>query len=131
MFDFSKFCEIGDILAQIDDEAYIRSAIGRYYYSILCCARIYLVEIKNEYEFRSKHNIHRKICDYLMSSKNDTEQSIGEILDELREIRGYADYDWENKNYVFFASQLNDTKRNTKLVLDQINALKKSPPFDL
>lgn len=59
-----------------------------------------------------------------MESGDDSEVSIGLFLNELRDIRNYADYD-------FFKKRLKSIKTEFRIVSDQIKALKNSPPFDL
>ena len=95
MFDFSDYYDVGEYLVLINNEAHIRSGISRYYYSGFGYARLYLINEMNEYEYISRHEIHKRVCERLMESKNDTESSIGEKLNELRIIRNEADYDWK------------------------------------
>ena len=51
MFDFSNFERVADFLVKIDDEAFKRSAISRYYYSLFDPVRLYLIFVLNEGEF--------------------------------------------------------------------------------
>lgn len=86
MFDFSLYCGVADYLVKIPTEANIRSGISRYYYAGLCCVRNYLVETMNETEFINGFRIHKRICDRLINSQDDTEASIGEKLIFLKNL---------------------------------------------
>ena len=130
MFDFSKYYDSADYLVKIPNEANVRSGISRYYYAGFCTVRNYLVETMNESEFVMGHNIHRRICDRLIGSQDDTEAFIGEKLSDLKELRNEADYDWRlDLNH--FKENLSSVQRDTKLILEQIDSLKTSPPFEL
>lgn len=102
MFDFSKFIDVGNSLSNIDNEEYARSAIGRYYYSVFGCARVYLIFIMGENDFRGYGNIHSKLCDRLRQSDDDTESTVGMTLEKLRQLRNLAVYDWDDGNQYFF-----------------------------
>ncbi len=130
MFDFSHYYDVGDYLINIPSEANIRSGISRYYYSGLCCVRRYLVETMNETEFINGFNIHKRICDRLINSCDDTEASIGEKLIQLKELRNNADYDWI-LGFDYFNENLNNVQRDSKIILEQIEALRNSPPLEL
>lgn len=130
MFDFSRFLDVGDVLAQVDDEAYVRSAIGRYYYAIFCSVCVYLVEIMNENEFNDNYNVHQRIYNRLVKSGNNTESSVGEKLNDLRKNRNEADYDWKNNDFQYFKDKLDQSKKESKFAIEQVESLKKSPPFE-
>ena len=117
MFDFSKFSDVGDYLSLKNCEENNRSAISRYYYSVFGSVRIYLVLFLNEFEFLDNFKVHLRICDS------------GEILDDLREIRNYADYEWDKFDEDYFKKNLVKVRNNSKLALDEVESLKKSPPF--
>lgn len=131
MFDFSRFLDVGDCLVQFDDEACIRSAISRYYYAIFCCIRRYLIDIMHEYEFEKRFDVHNMIYKRLILSNDSTERSLGESLNDLRELRNCADYDWKNYSLDFFKENLLDVRKESKLAIQQIRALRNSPPYDL
>jgi hypothetical protein len=84
----------------------------------------------NESEFVMGHNIHRRICDRLIGSQDDTEAFIGEKLSDLKELRNEADYDWR-LDFNHFKESISSVQRDTKLILEQIDSLKTSPPFEL
>ena len=131
MFDFSRFLDVANVLSQVNDEAYIRSAISRYYYAIFCCIRRYLIEIKGEFEFEDGFKVHSRISKRLISSDDDTERCLGEALSDLREIRNRADYDWRNGDLSFFKENLSDVKKESELALTQIESLKNFPPYKI
>lgn len=131
MFDFSKFNDVGDYLSKIDSEENNRSAISRYYYSVFGSVRMYLVLIMQEFEFTNNHDVHSRICDRMIDSKDNTESEIGEILDDLREIRNYADYDWENYDSIYFKKILIKARKNSKSAIEQLNALENYPPYKI
>lgn len=130
MFDFSSYYETGDYLVEIPNESNIRSGISRYYYAVFCSARNYLVETMDETEFIDGFRIHKRICDRLILSHDDTEVSIGERLIFLKELRNKADYDWR-LDFEYFKENLSGVQKDSKLILEQIDALRSSPPFVL
>ena len=85
----------------------------------------------NEFEFLDNFRVHSRICDRMSNSDDNTESEIGEILDDLREIRNYADYEWDNFDEEYFKKNLVKVRNNSKLALDEVESLKKSPPFKL
>lgn len=129
MFDFSKFSDVGDYLSLKNCEENNRSAISRYYYSVFGSVRMYLVLFLNEFEFIDNFRVHSRICDRMGNSDDNTESEIGEILDDLREIRNYADYEWDKFDEDYFKKNLVKVRNNSKLALDEVESLKKSPPF--
>lgn len=130
MFDFSSYYGTGDYLVKIPNESNIRSGISRYYYAGFCSARNYFVETMDETEFIDGFKIHKRICDRLIDSQNDTEASIGEKLNFLKELRNEADYDWR-LDCKYFEQRLSAVQKDSKHILEQINALRTSPPFEL
>ncbi|WP_407411111.1 hypothetical protein [Methanobrevibacter sp.] len=131
MFDFKKVCDVADCLASLSGEEFTRSAISRYYYSIFCCARLYLILVMGEDIFRGRENIHRKVSDRLIKSKDLTESSIGYLLEDLRYLRNLADYDWYEKDSSFFTEKLDLASSEARIGLEQIEALRNSPPLEL
>lgn len=83
----------------------------------------------NEFEFIDNFRVHSRICDRMNNSDDNTESEIGEILDDLREIRNYADYEWDKFDEDYFKKNLVKVRNNSKLALDEVESLKKSPPF--
>ena len=130
MFDFSNFSKVGDKLSEFDDEEYLRSAIGRYYYSIFCSARQYLVETKNKRYFLKRNDIHKMVSEELLKSNDLTEHYIGDTLEKLREIRNNADYDWIDKDFLYYKTNMSIVKNKSKKALESLEALKNYPPYD-
>lgn len=131
MFDFSKFWDVGNSLSNFDGGEYSRSAIGRYYYAVFCCARIYLIYCLNETDFNKFVDIHARVCDRLIGSDDNTESAIGKTLEVLRDLRNLADYNWDDSNQTFFKDEILFAKKESELALMQIEALKKSPPLKI
>lgn len=130
MFDYEEYRLVGDLLAQIEKESYQRSAISRYYYSLFNPVRNYLIFVLNEFDFIRGTDFDKRICNRLMQSNDDTEKALGLILDELRQLRNDADYNW-NLNSEYFEECLNDVKSNIDMGFDYLNALRSSPPLKL
>ncbi|WP_407411108.1 hypothetical protein [Methanobrevibacter sp.] len=130
MFDYEEYKLVGDLLAQIEMECYQRSAISRYYYALFNPVRSYLIFVLNEFDFIRGADFHKRICNRLMQSNDDTEKALGLILDELRQLRNDADYNW-NLNSSYFEESLKDVKSNIELGFDYLNALRNSPPLEL
>ena len=131
MFDFRKVFNVANYLSHFGGEEYSRSAISRYYYSLFGCARLYLILIMNEYEFGKGYNVHKRICNRLKNSDDPTECSLGKRLEKLKELRNLADYDWNEKDKEFFRKNLNYAKNETQRGLEQLDTLKKSPPYNI
>lgn len=126
MFDFRKVCDVADYLALRDGEEYTRSAISRYYYSLFCCARLYLILVIGETIFFTNKDIHKKVCNRLIESSDLTESSVGFKLDRLRYLRNLADYDWYEKDNLFFNNKLNFTCSEAKTGIEQLDSLRNS-----
>lgn len=130
MFNFKQFCDVANHMHDMGEESYDRSAISRYYYSIFCCVRMYLVLVLNEFEFASGRDVHSRICNRLIESDDDTEKALGLKLEELRQLRNDADYNWDRGSGYFHEHAL-DVKRNTRLVHQYLNVLKNAPPYKI
>lgn len=124
MYNFEEFYEIGEELNQKDDEAHIRSAINRDYYALFGESRKYLVEVRGKTYLKTKIGIHTKVCNALRYSKDSTENYIGDILFNLIEIRGFADYDWKEKDFRYFKKVLPGIKEDVKKGLESLEYLK-------
>lgn len=110
MFDWSKFSIVANELSSKNDEEYLRSAIGRYYYSIFNQSRDYLTDILKEYEYANIDNPHAEIRDRFLNSKNELENEIGESLLFLRKLRNKADYNKYDSSK-FFLKNINKAKK--------------------
>lgn len=111
MYDFKEFYNIGEELSRSNDEAHIRSAINREYYALFGESRKYLVEVRGKKYLKTKKGIHKKVCDTLRFSKDTTEKYIGNILYNLKKVRGFADYDWDEKDTKYFKKMLIQTQK--------------------
>jgi len=82
-FDPHEFLRIANELGQhIDDEAKLRAAIGRAYYSVMLRARAGL-------GVTGSRNIHSRV----ISSLRKIDRAAGDQLDKLESLRGVADYE--------------------------------------
>lgn len=114
-FIWSDFYEVGLNLSKNTDEAYLRSAIGRYYYAIFGMARLYLTNIREERTYNTKRNTHQKIIKRLKESKDKNEIEVGEVLENLRKKRNFSDYDLNKKEKQFNSFiNLKDIESTTK-----------------
>lgn len=131
MHDFRRVMDVADYLSQMEGEEYNRSAISRYYYSVFGCTRLYLILILKEYEFCYRNDIHKRICERLANSNDDTEKSLGNSLDKLRELRNLADYDWYEKDAEFFMDNLHYVRSESLFGIEQLESLKQFPPYEV
>jgi hypothetical protein len=76
IFDWLDFKEVGDILSKNKKEAFIRSALTRYYYAIFSAIREYLIYIKHQYQFINNRKIHERVWKFLLSSKMTTKMKL-------------------------------------------------------
>lgn len=123
MFDWLEFKKVGDVLSQNSDEAYVRSAITRYYYAVFSAMREYLIMVKKQYQFLSRYKVHRRVWEFLIISENDNEREIGEFLAKVRNVRNSADYDNEN-DYEYFVEELKNISVEIDRIVDSINYLR-------
>lgn len=86
--------------------------------------RKYLVEVRKKRHLETKKGIHGKVCGILLSSNDSTEQYVGGLLLTLIEIRGFADYDWKEKNSTYFRTVLPKVKKDVKDGLESLEYLK-------
>ncbi len=127
MFDWIEFKEIGDELLSTPRESYLRSSIDRYYYAIFCSAREYLITDKNEKEFKSKKDIHKKVCKRMLYSKNNNEIDIGMSLQFLRKMRNHADYDNDKEYYDYFQNNMSKIIEKTENAKESLTYLRRCP----
>lgn len=123
IFDWLEFKKVGDVLSQNSDEAYVRSAITRYYYAVFSAMREYLIMVKKQYQFLSRYKVHRRVWEFLIISENDNEREIGEFLAKVRNVRNSADYDNEN-DYEYFVEELKNISVEIDRIVDSINYLR-------
>ena len=129
MFEWSDFCDVAEELAKNSNEAYIRSSIDRYYYSLFGSSREYLIKQKEKYFLkRGGRDIHQRVKDELVKSENLNENELGEILDKLREQRNKSSYD-KKYNSKYFEKNLNMIKKDIKIAFESLEYLKRNPPI--
>ena len=98
-FDWKEYFNLAKELAGTTEEAKLRSAVSRAYYSVFCLARNYLRDIQqdprllrnktydiNVHEYVAKEFIHNQ-------SKSQPMIEIGKDLTRLRKMRNKADYE--------------------------------------
>src|SRR4028118_849412 len=98
-FDWSEYFYLAKELAETSEEAELRSAVNRAYYSAFCLARNYLRDIQqyprlwrnktydiNDHQYVAEEFIHNQ-------SKSQTMIEIGKDLTRLRKMRNKADYE--------------------------------------
>lgn len=124
MYEFEEFFDIGEELSLSNDEAHVRSAINRDYYALFGESRKYLVEIRKKEYLKTKIGIHTKVCNALRYSNDSTEKYIGDILFNLIEIRGFADYDWKEKDFNYFKKVFPKIKADVQKGLESLEFLK-------
>ena len=88
-FDWANYLTFAEELAKRSDEAALRSAISRAYYSAYCKARNRL----GESGIAVRTNSHKWLWDYFRRSGNGEIRRLGLNGDRLRMARNRADYD--------------------------------------
>ena len=98
-FDWSEYLNLAQELAASNEEAKLRSAISRAYYSVFCLARNYLRDIQQDPRLsRNKTydiNDHQYVAEEFIYNRSKSQQitEIGRNLTRLRKIRNQADYE--------------------------------------
>ncbi|PSB38064.1 DNA-binding protein [filamentous cyanobacterium Phorm 46] len=98
-FDWSEYFNLAQELAGTSEEAKLRSALSRAYYSVFCLARNYLRDIQQDPRLsRNKTydiNDHQYVAEEFIhnQSKSQTMTDIGRDLTRLRKMRNKADYE--------------------------------------
>jgi uncharacterized protein (UPF0332 family) len=98
-FDWEEYFNLAKELAGTTEEAKLRSAVSRAYYSAFCLARNYLRDIEQDPTLsRNKTydiNVHKYVADEFIhhKSKSKTMREIGNDLNRLRPRRNNADYE--------------------------------------
>ena len=124
MFQWKDFKTVGDELMINSQEAYIRCATSRYYYSIFGSTREYLINIMNKYQFRNGKDIHKRVYDELIKSKDPNEVNLAECLKFLREVG--------NRLIMidFFKNNSDKIVDTTNDAFDSLNVLMNNPPYN-
>lgn len=130
MFQWKDFKTVGDELMANSQEAYIRCATSRYYYSIFGSTREYLIDIMNKHQFCNGKDIHKRVYDELIKSNDPIEVNLAECLKFLREVRNRADYDRLNECNTFFKNNSDKIVDTTNDAFDSLNVLMNNPPYN-
>ena len=98
-FDWEEYFNLAKELAGTTEEAKLRSAVSRAYYSVFCLARNYLRDIQqdprlsrnktydiNDHQYVAEEFIHNQL-------KSQPMIEIGKDLTRLRKMRNKADYE--------------------------------------
>lgn len=121
-FDFNKFYEVGTHLKNHStDEAYQRSSISRYYYSIFHSVKDYY-----EKSFRktlSSQDSHSELIDALEHSPFKEENILGGKLRILRNNRNHSDY---RRGHIK-KTQIKSSKDKADEILSLLDYLIKNP----
>ena len=125
------FKDVANELSKSSDEAYIRSAIDRYYYALFGSSREYLIKKRDRYYLKKGgRDIHQKVRDELIDSADYNENEIGEILDKLRELRNQSSYDKDKFDKKHFEKNLEIMKKDMKIAFESLDYLKRNPPIN-
>lgn len=127
MFQWKDFKTVGDELMANSQEAYIRCATSRYYYSIFGSTREYLIDIMNKHQFCNGKDIHKRVYDELIKSNDPNEVNLAEFL---REVRNRADYDRLNECNTFFKNNSDKIVDTTNDAFNSLNVLMNNPPYN-
>ena len=98
-FDWSEYFNLAKELTQTSEEAELRSAVSRAYYSAFCLARNYWRDIQQDPTlWRNKTydiNVHEYVAEEFIynQSKSQIMIEIGKDLTRLRIMRNKADYE--------------------------------------
>ena len=130
MFQWKDFKTVGDELMANSQEAYIRCATSRYYYSIFGSTREYLIDIMNKHQFCNGKDIHKREYDELINSNDLNEINLAKCLFFLREARNHADYDGINECHNYFKKNSEKIIDSTNKAFDSLNVLINNPPYN-
>lgn len=122
VFNFENFFEVGNHLHHYSKkEAYQRSAITRYYYSVFHSAKDYF---ENSFRIHlSSKDIHSTLIRELENSPFEKENKLGENLRILRNNRNHADYFKRKIN----KNKAKISKKKTEEVNSLLDQLAKNP----
>lgn len=131
IFEWIDFKDVANELSKNSKEAYLRSAIDRYYYALFGSSREYLIKERDKYFLKKGgKDIHQRVKNELISSNDYNENEIGEILDKLRELRNQSSYDKNKFNKKHFEKNLEIMKKDLSLAFESLEYLKRNPPID-
>jgi hypothetical protein len=98
-FNWIDYLNLASQLAEtVNDEAKLRSAISRAYYSAFCCSRNYMQDVDKRFGSIPRDcSVHRFVIDYYFGKKNskntDARKHLARDLDRIRIERNIADYE--------------------------------------
>lgn len=123
-FDWRLFIRIADELISypktaVCQEAYIRTAISRYYYGVFCIARNIILSRGIEIKGPDKHKFVRE--QFLISRKN-IEKALHDNLRRLCFRRVDADYNDEKSINFSEAEEAGILSEKTLKILEKLNA---------
>ena len=131
IFEWIDFKDVANELSKNSKEAYLRSAIDRYYYALFGSSREYLIKERDKYFLKKGgKDIHQRVKNELISSNDYNENEIGEILDKLRELRNQSSYDKNKFNKKHFEKNLEIMKKDLSLAFESPEYLKRNLPID-
>lgn len=96
-FDWTEYLNLAkELYGQRDsaasNEAKLRSAVSRAYYSAFCKVRNYCRDVKRDNRLPNDARVHKYIINKFKQSENRRYRQIGINLDRLRADRNKADY---------------------------------------
>ena len=131
-FNWYWLHELGSLLLSSDDEAYLRTAINRFYFSAFCEARDYLIKNKIFYNDKFEkmlrsgsgkvHSATKNIFRNAIEVNNETiGLDIGNALEALRKNSNKVYYESPSKNFKRTALEYKD---DSLFVFNALNKLK-------
>ena len=130
-FEWKDFNLVADRLSVIDEEAFFRSAISRYYYASFGSARYYLVNLGHQ-RFLNGRGVHAYLYNDLKKSPDYNEVHLGKILEILFDKRVDADYllnkDGVDLDKEYFKGEVKLVKALSNQALSLTAILKNNPP---
>jgi uncharacterized protein (UPF0332 family) len=122
-FDWNEFFRLANELKdRIDDEASLRSAVSRVYYSVYCQARNFLIE-KKGFTFSTYEGSHQQVWKGFLH-QGRTSRSIWRHGDSLHKNRVAADYEDEIKD---LPGLVKDSFHRANLIVTSLIQLNKHP----
>ena len=115
-FNWKNFQDVGDYLKRNPNEAYQRSAVGRYYYSCYVPVKEYFETVIRA--ISHDENSHQAIIEGLCKSNNEKENDLGDYLSKLRRYRNNADY-----HNIFKRNNVNKAQKTSKDIYDLLDEL--------
>jgi uncharacterized protein (UPF0332 family) len=99
-FDWREYSSLADELGGVpsapppaSEEAKLRAAISRFYYSVFCRARNFLRDVDGDRGIPRGGECHEYVQRAFFRSNDRTRKAVGTKLDRLRKTRNRVDYD--------------------------------------